>query len=139
MSPQPTSAMDPRLVIDENPTFSWRLQSRTAVRSAPLWLTNATWPTGAMAAAKVAFSPVTGLMTPRQLGPMTRTPCLRASSTTWRSSSAPSGPTSLNPAEMTTTARTPASPHWAMRAGTVGGGVTMTARSTGSGMAPISG
>ena len=42
------------------------------MQSAPLWLMKPTVPGRAMAAAKVAFSPVSGLITPRQFGPMTR-------------------------------------------------------------------
>ena len=46
-------------------------------------------------------------MTPRQFGPTTRIPYRRAASSTWRSSAAPSAPTSLNPAEMMITPLTP--------------------------------
>src|SRR5450631_100043 len=67
------------------PTSSCRLQSRIAAQSAPLWLINPTLPGRAMAFAKVAFSPDSGLMMPRQLGPTTRIP--RAFSIIWRSSS----------------------------------------------------
>jgi len=73
-SPQPTSAMEPRDTMELKPTFSRSAQSRTAVTRAPDWLTNATRPRGAMAAANVALRPVTGLITPRQLGPMSRMP-----------------------------------------------------------------
>ena len=66
---------------------------------------------------------------------MRRIPYRRATATAWRSSSAPSGPTSLKPAEITITAPMPAWPHSSISAGTPGGGVTITARSTGSGMA----
>ena len=53
-----------------------------------------------MAPAKVAFRPVGGFMTPRQLGPTILILPRLASSRTWRSSSAPSDPVSLKPAEM---------------------------------------
>ena len=43
------------------PTFSRRLQSSTAVHSAPLWLMKATFPGRAMVCAKVAFSPLDGI------------------------------------------------------------------------------
>ena len=79
--------------------------------SAPLWLTNPTVPGAEIPAAKVALRPVVGRMTPRQLGPTIRIPLARAVSRIWRSSSAPSGPTSLKPAEMMTTALTPAAAH----------------------------
>jgi hypothetical protein len=39
---------------------------------APLWLKNATLPGRAIKLAKVAFSPNTGFITPKQLGPITR-------------------------------------------------------------------
>ncbi len=115
------------------PTSSLKLQSRTAVHSAPLWLMKPTEPGRAMPRAKVAFSPVGGLITPRQLGPMIRTPPLRASSSNWRSSCAPCGPSSLKPAEMTIAALTPFSPHSRMTLGITCAGVMMTARSTRSG------
>ena len=54
------------------PTCSRKLQSKMAVQRAPLWLMNPTFPGNAMPRAKVALSPVRGLMTPRQLGPMMR-------------------------------------------------------------------
>ena len=75
-----------------------------------------------------------GLITPRQLGPMMRMPYSSALATRSRSSWAPSSPTSLKPAEMTTAVGTPASPHSSMMPGIDLGGVTMTARSTCSGM-----
>src|SRR5215218_6301429 len=131
-SPQPTSSIDPRLTIELNPTSSCVAQSRIAVSRAPDWLTNPTRPGFAIPAAKVAFIPSMGFMTPRQFGPTTRIPYRWAAWSTWRSSSTPSGPTSLNPALMTITPRTPASPHSVMSLGTVFAVVTMTARSTGS-------
>ena len=73
-------------------------------------------------------------MMPRQFGPTTRMPVRRASSTTRSSRAAPSSPTSLKPAEMTTAVGTPASPHSAMIPGIEAGGVTMMARSTCSGI-----
>ena len=54
------------------PTFSCKLQSSTEVQSAPLWLMKPTMPGRAMPLAKVALMPVSGLITPRQLGPMMR-------------------------------------------------------------------
>ena len=134
-SPQPTSAIDPRDTTWLKPMPSRRLQSSTAVRSAPLWLTKPTDPRLAMSAANVALSPETGLMTPRQLGPTTRMPAARAVRSTSCSSAAPAGPTSRNPALMMMTPRMPRAAHSSMSAGTDGGGVTMTARSTGSPMA----
>ena len=84
-SPQPTSTIDPIDTNELNPTLTCRLQSSTAVHSAPLWLMKPTLPGRAIALANVAFSPVSGLITPRQFGPMTRIRPRRASSTTCRS------------------------------------------------------
>ena len=134
-SPQPTSSMEP---IERNalkPTCSRRLQSRIAVQIAPLWLTSATLPGRAIVVAKVAFNPARGLITPRQLGPMMRMRPRLASSSTWRSSSAPALPASLKPAEMMIAPFTPAATHSRTTPGTVLAGVTITARSTLSGTA----
>ncbi len=87
-----------------------------------------------MVVAKVAFMPVSGAITPRQLGPMTRMPAACAAARSCCSSAAPSGPISLKPAEITIAPRTPFSPHSAIKPGIEGGGVTITARSTSSGM-----
>ena len=57
----------------------------------------------------------------------------------WRRNSAPpSGPTSLKPAEMMIAPRTPTSTHSPTTVGTVGAGVTITAKSTRSGTAATS-
>ncbi len=134
-SPQPTSSIEPSETTALKPTFSRMLQSRTAVRSAPLWLTKPTVPGAEIPAAKVALRPVGGRMTPRQLGPMIRIPFARAVARIRLSSSAPSGPTSLNPAEMMTTAFTPAAAHSSTVAGMVVAGVAMTTSSGVSGRA----
>ena len=73
-SPQSTSSMEPTDTNMLKPTISFCAQSRIAVQSAPLWLMKATFPGRAMVEAKVAFSPVIGFITPRQLGPITRRP-----------------------------------------------------------------
>jgi hypothetical protein len=105
------------------------------VSRAPLWLTKPTVPGIEMPAANVAFSPVVGRITPRQFGPTIRIWLARAVARIWRSSSAPSGPTSLNPAEMMTTALTPAAAHSSMVAGIVTAGVAITTSSGASGSA----
>ena len=120
-SPQPTSSIEP---IERNalkPTCSRRLQSRMAVQIAPLWLTSATLPGRAMALAKVAFNPLIGLMTPRQLGPIIRMRPRRASSSTWRSRSAPAFPDSLKPADIMMAPFTPAATQSRTTPGTVTG------------------
>src|SRR5215210_7377302 len=132
-SPHFTSSIEPTEAKWENPTFSLMLQSRMAVHRAPLWLRKATLRGRAIFPAKVALRPLTGLITPRQLGPTMRILPRLASSRTCCSSSAPTSPASLKPAEMTMAPSTPASAHSRMIPGTVGAGETMTARSTCSG------
>ena len=119
--------------------FSRKLWSRMAVKSAPLWLRKPTLPGRAIAPAKVALKPEFGLITPKEFGPIIRIRPRRASSSTRSSSSAPSGPVSLKPAEMTTAPRTPASTHSATMSGTAGAGATITAKSTCSGTSEIVG
>jgi hypothetical protein len=131
--------MEPRETKALKPTFSRRLQSRTAVQSAPLWLRNPTVPGRAMPAAKVALSFPPGAMTPRQFGPTMRIRPRRASARIWRSSSTPAAPVSLKPAEIMMAPRTPALAQSRMMPGTLAGGVTMTARSTLSGTARMPG
>ena len=138
-SPQPTSIIEPSEIKALKPTFSFRLQSRTAVQSAPLWLMKPTVPGRAMPAANVALSLVPGTMTPRQFGPTMRICPFRASSRTCRSNSTPAAPVSLKPAEMMTTPRTPACAQSRTIPGTDGGGVTITAKSTFSGTARMPG
>ena len=72
------------------------------------------------------------LTMPAQLGPTTRMPLCRATSAT--SCSAARSPISEKPAVMITAAVTPALPQSSRTAGTVDGGETITARSTGPGM-----
>ena len=102
------------------------------MQRAPLWLMKATLPGRAIVAANVAFSPVTGLITPRQLGPMIRIFPGRASSR-FAFEFAPARPGLLEACGDDDGAATPASTHSRMMSGTVGAGVTMTARSTCSG------
>jgi hypothetical protein len=63
----------------------------------------------------------------------------RASAKICCSSAAPCSPISLNPAEMTIAPGTPAATHSPMMPGTVGAGVTITARSTSSGTSAMVG
>ena len=114
------------------PTFSRKLQSRIAVSRAPLWLMKATLPGRAMVCAKVAFSPRTGFITPRQLGPIRRI-LPRMICEIWLSNSLPCSPCSLNPAEITMPAGMPTSTDSASTSGTVSAGVVTTTRSTLSG------
>ena len=131
------SSMEPVETNALKPTISRRLQSRIAVHNAPLWLRNPMEPGRAMAAAKVAFSPASGAIRPKQFGPMMRMEPRAARIS--RSSSTPRGPASLKPAEIMIAAGTFAAAHSATTPGTVSAGVTITARSTGPGTAPIAG
>ena len=138
-SPQPTSSIEPSEATALKPVCSRSAQSRTAVTSAPDWLTKPTLPGRAMPFAKVALNPATGFMIPRQFGPTIRIPLARAVSRMRPSSARPSGPVSLNPAEMMIAARTPTAAHSSISAGTPGAGVTITASSTGSGTSAMLG
>ena len=81
---------------------------------------------------KVAFRPMPGRITPRQLGPIRRMPWRFAFSSTARSSACPSAPVSPKPAVMITADLTPCLPQSSMMSGTDCGGVAMTANSTDS-------
>ena len=89
-------------------------------------------------AAKLAFNPLKGAITPSELGPMIRMSGNRAAAASTRSSSArPSAPTSRNPADRMMIPRIPASPHSWIKAGTPGAGVQITARSTAASAWPM--
>ncbi len=136
-SPQPTSSIEPTERKALNPTCSRRLQSKTDVQSAPLWLMNATLPRRAILFAKVAFKPSSGIMMPRQFGPIT---CIWPRRARISSSSLiPAAPHSLKPADMITAPGTPAVSHSPTTSGTVNAGVAMTARSTAAGTSAILG
>src|SRR5262245_23544781 len=122
--------MEPTENMALKPTFSLRLQSRTAEQNAPLWLKKATFPGLGINGAKVAFRPLTGLITPRQFGPMMRRLPRRASARIWRSRSRPTAPDSLKPADRMIAPWTPASTQSLITDGTVDAGVAMTASST---------
>jgi hypothetical protein len=87
-----------------------------------------------MRGANVAFIMTSGvaLMTPMQFGPIMRIPYRRTTATRSCSRLRPSSPSSLNPALMTMSPRTPASPHSVATSITRSLGTTTTARSTGS-------
>jgi len=127
------SALLPRLMKFTKPTSVIAAQSRMAVPSAPDWVMMETLPRGGISLAKDALHREIVLMMPRQLGPTIRMPYCVAICFTSFSSRAPSGPTSLNPAEMITRFLMPFSPHSRAAPGTSLAGMTMTARSTGPG------
>ena len=91
-------------------------------------------PLGAERAAKVAFRRGPATAMPRQFGPIRRAPWARTSASNCSCRSAPSLPTSANPAEITTSARTPLRSASSAAASTCSPGTAITARSTGSGI-----
>ena len=119
------------------PTISRRLQSRTAVQSAPLWLMKPTLPGRAMAAAKVAFSPCSGLITPRQLGPTMRMSAAARLGQDLAFQFAPGGADLLEAGRNHDGGLHAVLGAIVDDAGTLAAGVTITARSTGSGTSEI--
>ena len=133
-SPQPISSIDPTETKALRPTLALGHHPSTTAPTALLWLRNAILPGCTTAWVTVAFRSLYGRIKPRLLGPMMRILPRRASLSNSCSSRAPSGPVSLKPAEITIAALTPASAHSQITLGTVGAGVTTTARSIGSGI-----
>ena len=76
---------------------------------------------------------------PMQFGPMIRIPYARHTSTSSLCLAGPSPPTSANPDEITTSPRTPFSPHSLATWRTNAAGTTMNATSTGPGTFSIAG
>ena len=105
--------------------------------SAPLWVRNASRPRIGRAGANVALRLTAGsvLMMPMQLGPIIRTPAARIFATSSAWSALPASPHSPKPALITTSALTPFAMHSSATASTCAAGTTMTARSTGPGIA----
>ena len=104
--------------------------------SAPLWLTKPTLPGAAIPAANVAFSPSTGFMTPRQFGPTMRMPRRARLGEHLALQLRAVGADLAEAGRDDDRARErPCAAHSATSAGRRRGGVTMTARSTGSSIA----
>ena len=74
ISPKSTSAPMPVEIRLENPTSLFAAQSRMAVHSAPDCEITAIRPGIALPALKVALSPMSERITPRQFGPRMRMP-----------------------------------------------------------------
>ncbi len=132
-----TSALLPIETNAERPRPRDSDASSNARPSAPDWEEKPMFPAGAVRAANVALRLGPDTATPRQLGPMRRAPCERTneSSRSWRA--APSLPISANPAEMTTSARTPRRRACSAASSTATAGSVITARSTASGISSI--
>ena len=133
MSPKSTSACSPSETKCEKPMPRPRAQSSIAVTSAPDCETKARLPGSAPVWAKLAFSPRCGTSSPRQLGPRMRSRCGRAAF------SIDVFVAASKPALSTTAARVPRAPSSATRAGTVAGGVQITASSGATGRLRTSG
>ena len=108
--------MSARLPIEakqETPIPRWLARSIRASPRAPLWEAKPTWPRGGLPGAKVTFNCECSAVfrIPRQFGPTSRIPAALQTSTSSRWSSAPAGPVSPKPAEITTTAGTPLLAH----------------------------
>ena len=118
----------------ERPRPRGSAASSSARPRAPLCDEKPIEPGAALRAAKVAFRLGAADARPRQFGPMSRAPCARtaASSCSWRSR--PACPTSAKPAEMTTSARTPARSASSAAGTTASAATAITARSTVSGI-----
>ena len=133
-----TSALFPSDANIERPRPSCVISARIASPSAPLCDENAMLPaSGSVVAENVPCSRNAGslLITPMQFGPIIRMPYRRTMSRTSASNTAPSSPTSLNPAVMTTMPRTPLRPQDSTCEATKRRGTAMIARSTSSGIA----
>ncbi len=76
------SALFPVETNEDRPSRRRAASAIAAMPNAPLWDANATPPAGGATGAKVAFSPASGavLSTPRQLGPTSRIPLARHTS-----------------------------------------------------------
>ena len=130
-----TSARLPAETNVENPIPRVTAYSRITSPSAAEWEKNPTLPRGARVGPRLALRRTSGLvfMKPRQLGPTSRTPCARTSSTRrcWRA--IPSGPASVNPADMTTSPLAPRCTAFSATSCTASAGTVMMARSIASG------
>ena len=104
------------------------------MQSAPLWEMKEMLPLTGILLEKLAFmlTSETGLITPRQLGPMSRTFASLQRARIWFSISNPSPPTSRNPAETITIPPTPFSIASSTALRQARGGRMTMARSTSS-------
>src|SRR5664280_1470482 len=129
-----TSARLPAETNVDRPSLRCATDSRIAMPSAPDWEKKPILPRPGEIGAKVAFSEIAGsvLMTPRQLGPITRMPLANAVTTNWRSAARPADPVSPKPEEMITSPRTDLRAHSSTTAATLAAGVAITATDRGN-------
>ncbi len=133
-----------RLPADPNvemPRLRRAADARTAMPRAPDWANSPNLPRGGTTGASEALrlTAASVLMIPKEFGPTTRIPAPRARRTSSAWSRAPSRPSSAKPDDTTSSALTPASAHSSTTSRTAWAGTAMTARSTGSGIAPTEG
>ncbi len=126
------SALFPMETNVDSPKPSSAACPMTAIPSAPLCERNPTRPVGGHVVANVPLSCTAGSVftTPMQFGPISRIPDARHTSRSSRCNAAPSEPVSANPAEITTSPRTPFSPHSRATAMTCAAGTATNATST---------
>ncbi len=133
------SAWFPTLATIENPIPSGMLQSTMVVMIAPLCEMNAMEPGRGEMGSKVVLIPRAGFISPRQFGPMTRIPFLRAAAISSSSRALPAGPVSRNPEERMIASGTCFPPASSMTCGTFGAGMAMTTALTSPGIEARSG
>ena len=135
------SALFPTDTNEESPIPRRLVSLMTARPTAPLCDRNPTVPGSGVIDANVPFRATSGsvLITPMQFGPTSRIPHRRHTSTSSRCRLGPSPPVSPNPAEMTTSPRTPLRPHASATSMTNGALTAMNATSTGPGTSSIVG
>lgn len=121
------------------PTPISRARSKIVAIRAPLWLMKPIVPTGrestSSAGEEHSTSLFAGLITPRQLGPISRMPCARAAATISRSSLAPSAPASENFEVMMMPPRAPRAAAASISGLTLSRGSAITTMSGGDGVA----
>ena len=131
-----TSARLPALMNVERPRPRLLTFSRIAEPSAPDWQKKPARPPGGITVESEALSEIAGsvLMTPRQLGPISRSPYERERPSSRRCRCRPASPVSANPAEITTRPWTPLAAQSSTTSSTTSAGTATTATSTSSGI-----
>ena len=129
---------DPKV---ETPRLRRAADASTAIPSAPDWANRPRCPCGGSVGASEALSRTAGslLISPKELGPTTRMPALRARRSSSACRRAPSRPSSAKPEDTTSRALTPASAHSSTTSSTAWAGTAMMARSTFPGTAATDG
>ena len=128
-----TPALLPKLITLLNPIPEVTLQSIIATIIAPLWEINAIFPVGGIIWENDPFNGVCESVIPKLFGPIMFIPYSSPSAVNSASNLAPSPPTSLNPAVITTIFSTPFSPHSLTAVFTNTEGIVIIAKSTSPG------